>query len=259
MLINGKEVDIACYCNQEGGKFNVVSEVHNDDFIFRFCVEHECFKDLESAISYYFSTSDESAEKLAALISSYCNLEKQSFNLLEFASGYGAVTRHFKNRLTNVTVTSCDIHKEATTFIQNKLGVEAVLSESIPENLKLTKSFDVVFALSFFSHMPKKTWSRWLSSLAAQVENGGYLIFTAHGKKSLTHFGDPEVEDDGFWFQLTSEQKDLDSDEYGMTVTLPKYVKSEIKLLPEFTLIHFEEGYWWEHQDVYILRKAQEC
>ena len=67
------------------------------------------------------------------------------------------------------------------------------------------------------------------------------------------------VEDDGFWFQLTSEQKDLDSDEYGMTVTLPKYVKSEIKLLPEFTLIHFEEGYWWEHQDVYILRKAQEC
>jgi 2-polyprenyl-3-methyl-5-hydroxy-6-metoxy-1,4-benzoquinol methylase len=51
--------------------------------------------------------------------------------------------------------TAYDIHQQAIQFIQEKLKTEAVLSASRPEDLDLNRAFDVVFALSFFSHMPK--------------------------------------------------------------------------------------------------------
>jgi len=256
MLIKGIEVDISQHCHEESRALGVESAVHSDDHIYRFCAEHPGFENLRQATSYYFQSSAKSAADLEKFISTYCDINHASFDLLEFASGYGAVTRHFKNKLPKANVISCDIHHEAVSFTQNELGVEAELSESVPEELKLSKSFDVVFALSFFSHMPKSTWGRWLASLAAQVRKGGYLIFTTHGEKSLVNFGNPKVDKEGFWFKRTSEQKDLDTEEYGMTVSLPRYVTNVIGAFPELSLVYFEEGFWWGHQDVYIVRKS---
>ena len=78
----------------------------------------------EAAVLYYFSDGDRSAKLLATLI--YENLgfgRDIPFQLLEFASGYGRVTRHW-NMGSDASVTTCDIHAAAVEFNRRELGFD---------------------------------------------------------------------------------------------------------------------------------------
>ena len=154
-----------------------------------------------------------------------------------------------------MSVTSCDIHPEAINFLNEKFGVDVVLSNSIPEKLEISDKFDVIFALSFFSHMPKITFGRWLKRLSSFLKPGGYFIFTTHGLLSTAFLPDVEFDDDGFWFQPASEQEDINTSEYGLTCTQPKYVFSQIFESLELTIKCFQEGYWWGHQDLFVIKR----
>src|SRR5215510_10254902 len=110
-------------------KWNVPSDIHPDDFIFRFVYENPTFSSKEAAIQYYFNDGQNSAYQLSKLLKEVCKYEEQqNIELLEFASGYGCVTRHMRNVLPLVNVTACDIHPEATNFIKEHLNVNTILS-----------------------------------------------------------------------------------------------------------------------------------
>ncbi|MBL2068929.1 class I SAM-dependent methyltransferase, partial [Klebsiella pneumoniae] len=53
-----------------------------------------------------------------------------------------------------------------------------------------------------------------------------------------------------------SEQFDLDVNQYGQTIVSPSYVCDKIKLLPHNPIIKkYTEGFWWEHQDLWVIEK----
>lgn len=173
-------------------------------------------------------------------------------SVLEFASGYGRVSRHFRTVMPEAHVVACDIHQQAVDFLRG-LGIDACRSSSVPEELSTGRTFDVVFVLSFFTHMPRHTWTRWLKALQAQLKPGGLLIFTAHGEVSRGLMGVTELEPDGFHFTAASEQKDLPVAEYGNTVTVFDYVYGELEGT-EMRLLQFrEQGIG--HHDVYVLQR----
>jgi len=253
---NGDHSKYKTICESEAKRWGVSPEIHPDDFIFHFLFNNPSFQSKEKAIEYYFSDGFSSAEKLQNILKDICGFDGGGeINLLEFASGYGCVTRHIKNVMPFSVTIACDIHPQAVQFIEESLGTEAVLSASRPEDLFPYQEFDVVFALSFFSHMPKNTFSRWLRKLASFVKSGGYFIFTTHGLESRKYFPDCQFDKDGFYFQQSTEQKDIDIKEYGLTCTLPKYVLARIFDDPNFVLKYFHEGYWWKHQDVFIIKR----
>lgn len=181
---------------------------------------------------------------------------EQKLHLLEFVSGYGCVTRHIKNVIPFSVTTACNIHQQAVQFIKEKLGTEAVLSASRPEDLHIKPEFDVVFALSFFSHMPKNKFPQWLRKLASFVKPGGYLIFTTHGLESPKYFPNCQFDEEGFYFHPASEQKDLSTQGYGITCNHPAYAFARIFEIPKLTLKYFHEGYWWGHQDVFVVKNV---
>jgi SAM-dependent methyltransferase len=237
-------------------KMGVCPEIHKDDFIFQFLAEHPSYQPIEKAIEYYFTDGLSSAQKLSSVLKQDCGISgNQKVDLLEFASGYGCVTRHLKNVVQFLNTTACDIHKEAIDFIQQKLQTNAILSTTHPEDLKLNQEYDVVFALSFFSHMPENTSSRWLKKLASFVKKGGFLIFTTHGlvsRKLL--FPHIKFNKAGFYFNSGSEQKDISTKEYGTACTAPKYIFSETLKIANLYPTHFHGGYWWGHQDLYVFK-----
>lgn len=237
--------------------WGVKPDVHPDDFIFDFLINNPVFDSQEHAIEYYFNDGANSARKLGSILQDICKLGAGSFSLLEFASGYGCVSRHLGHVLPNCSLTVCDIHPEAVRFSEKVLGVEAIHSTSRPEDFPRDQQFDVVFALSFFSHMPKTTFTRWLRTLACLVGNPGFLLFTTHGLGSIVHIPQCEFDSDGYYFTPSSEQKDLDVQEYGTSLVKPEYVLSQIFGLVDCSLHHFHETYWWEHQDLYILRRGE--
>ena len=233
----------------------VKSDIHHKDFIFQFLIDNKVFETLEHAVAYYFDDGLKSAKNLRNLLQEICGWRGTPIKLLEFASGYGCVTRHLSNILPEVAVTSCDIHPEAMQFISEHLSVSAVLSSSLPEQLSVPDKYDIVFALSFFSHMPKATWTQWFNTLLSKVKEDGYLIFTTHGWLSRKFFGFPKLDEDGFWFEAFSEQKDLDTSEYGMTITNPLFVIHQAAKNSAGRIILFQEGSWWNHQDLYIVKR----
>ncbi len=251
--------DMRVACAAAAKKWQVSPEVHPDDFILRYLLDSPTFSSTDQALETYFEDGARSAQQLSALLNDVCGFEEQACQVLEFAAGYGRVTRHIKHAAPYCSVTACDIHPEAVRFISETLGIPAVPSTHVPEELRLDAAYDVVFALSFFSHMPKTTFSRWLQKLAALVKPEGYLIFTTHGLMSRRAAASGCVFDqDGFYFAPASEQKDLDEAEYGVAIALPRFVFSEIANIPQLTVAYFQEGSWWGHQDVFVLRAVSE-
>ena len=237
-------------------RHDVSTQIQKNDFIFQFLVSNPSFKDIAEAIDYYFDDGARSREKLTSLISQYLTEELQSIKILEFASGYGCVSRHLVKD-SRYDVTASDIHPAAMDFIAVNLGTKTLQSVRVPEEFRCP-AFDVCFALSFFSHMPDVTWSRWLKVLMNAVRPGGILIFTTQGLSSAKYFyfGDPELCDAGFWFKPESEQGDLDTMEYGQAIATPGYVFRKLSEIRAALPVFFQTGYWWGHQDVYVVRRA---
>ena len=250
--------DYVYLCRQEAARHGVVPDVHPDDFIFRFLAEHPVFSSRRLVAAYYFDDGAKSAEQIGSLVREVCGYGNESIELLEFAAGFGCVTRHLKARLPAWRILPCDIHAEAVRFLRERLSTDAVQSDSVPESLRLDRSFDVVFCLSFFSHMPKNTFARWMNSLASFVRPNGYLIFTTHGTISHErHFCDMTLDEQGFAFRPGSEQRDLDPLEYGTTVSSADFVLRCAGAMSGFRLKLFHEGAWWNHQDLYVLRRVE--
>jgi Methyltransferase domain len=224
--------------------------------ILQFILEHPGFKSKEASIEYYFRDGENSANKFKELVERCGFKTDQGHNLLEFASGYGCVSRHLQKVMPRSLITACDIHDEAIEFLQNKLGIHAILSKSNPEDLVFKEKYDLVFALSFFSHIPKNNFALWLRALKQCVKRSGYFVFTTHGLVSKRlHFGsDCQLDSEGFYFAPMSEQKDLSVADYGSTVVAPRFVFSLIEKLEGISLNYFQEGFWWGHQDVYVLK-----
>jgi hypothetical protein len=214
-------------------RFGVKSAIHPDDHIFSYLLQpHPDFKtDLDRA-TYYFEDGARSRMKLESLTREL--LLKDGHSLLEFASGYGCVTRHLTN--SSADLWACDIHPAAINFLQHNLDARAFLSSPFPEKLEVPQQFDVVFALSFFSHMPIPTWARWLVRLIQTTRSGGFVIFTTHGLKSQPNFG-ANVPPTGFWFVPTSEQSDLPTEQYGQTITTPTFVQTAIASIQGVRLV----------------------
>ncbi len=242
-------------CDEFARQVGVLPDVHPEDFIFRFLIENPVFTDKKDAIGYYFNDGAKSARRLKTLLAEVCEFGDRPIELLEFASGFGCVTRHLKGALPNVATTSCDIHPDAIRFIRDTLGATALQSASVPEDLDPGRQFDAVFALSFFSHMPKRSYARWMQKLASLAKTGGFLLFTAHGHVSRDkHLTQCQLDDEEFFFHPSSEQKDLDTAEYGTTISSARYVLRLAFGMPNLRLRYFHEGFWWEHQDLYVFQ-----
>jgi SAM-dependent methyltransferase len=233
---------------------DVASVIHAKDFMYRYMLAPSRASP-GHAINYYFEDGGRSARKLADMIAALGYGDGRSVKLLEFACGYGCVSRHLKKH-SQLDHVACDIHPEAIDFLAYQIGVKAMLSAHVPEQFKPPEKFDVIFALSFFTHMPKSSFGRWLQALFGALTVPGYLIFTTHGYKHFENAGiaPADVPADGFWFRPDSEQNDLDAAEYGASITTPDFVIGEIYRQLGAPIVSYQQNGWWQ-QDVWVVKR----
>ena len=238
----------------------VPANLHEDDFIFWFIHDQAHMTDKAVAVQDYFLSGRDGAVYVKGLLEEHPtrNLLQQGGkaghkrSLLEFAAGYGRVTRHFRTALPDMEVVACDIHPQAVQFLKS-LGVDAVTSTHGPAEFDLGRQFDVIYAFSFFTHMPRATWTPWLEALGRHLTPSGLLIFTTHGRPIQGAMGVSTLESDGFFFHPVSEQKDLDVAEYGNTVTLFDYVHRQAAKT-KLRVLQFRESGAGQ-QDLYIMQR----
>lgn len=236
--------------------FNVISDIHVEDYVFNALYSHIYKKNFDKAVEIYFHSGRYSANNIRDLVEHHYGQQDRTLSFLDFASGYGCVARHFKEVIPSAQVVAMDIHEKAFYFNQHNLKLSAVVSSTNPAEASANGQFDVVFSLSFFSHMPRATQLPWLKKLSEFVMPGGMLIFTTHGETShRTQMPHIPVDEDGFGFIAESEQFDLSTATYGHAVTYKKFMLIQIEQLSNMTLAKLGEGFWWTHQDTYVLTK----
>src|SRR5690606_36025392 len=116
--------------------YGVTPALHPEDHM----LGHFLGLNAESGLPHYFKGGYADAEQLMTTIEKL-GVNMEGIRVLEFASGYGRLTRHLK-RLCNLSV--CDIHSEAVDFISKHCGCPAFLSSSDPDKLEISQQFDVV-------------------------------------------------------------------------------------------------------------------
>ena len=177
-------------------------------------------------------------------------------SFLEFASGHGRFTRHLVKALGTERVTVSDVVPDAVDFSKETFSVAGFLSSSIPENVIWGRTYDIVFVLSLFSHLPKHTWTRWLNCLYAGVAPGGVLVFSTHGSEAAQR-QNVTLDADGFFFAPSSESLAIDAQEYGTTFTSEEFVRESIdESIGIDHLIHMKSVHFWNHQDAYVVRRT---
>ncbi len=240
-------------------QMNVAPDISADDMLFDFLVRAVFLTEHPKAVDAYFTGGQDCARRFAALCREH--LQREPTTVLEFASGYGRVARHAKHVLPATSWTCSDVHTRAVEFNADRLGLPSFISPSRPEGWTVERKFDVVFALSFFSHMPNATFTPWLERLFSNVEPGGIFVFTTHGAVSLRNMKagglNAIFNDNGFYWNAQSDQRDLNSTDYGTSAVTLSYVQRALHSLPEAELIRFQQAFWWNHQDLYVVRKRQ--
>lgn len=230
--------------------------ISDRDMLLDFLVRSVFPQDHALAIQAYFDGGEDCAKKFASLVADYSPMAE---SILEFASGYGRVARYAKQVMPQAEWISSDIHSEAVDFLNQKIGISAFPSAHSPSEWLSDRTFDVVFALSFFSHMPDRTFMAWINKLFASVRPEGVLIFTTHGADSIRMMKsggmDAAFDDRGYFWHPGSDQRDLESSEYGTSAVSLDYVTEIISLVDSAEMVRFQQGFWWNHQDLYIVKK----
>jgi 2-polyprenyl-3-methyl-5-hydroxy-6-metoxy-1,4-benzoquinol methylase len=208
-------------------RYKVSGAIHPEDFIFHYLLNASTDKPRGSQL--YFERGRSSAEGVAAIYRDYS--ARPPKQVLDFASGYGCVTRHLPEVLPGSEVFACDVLESCVNFMSQTLRFRALRSTKIPEELVIKKIFDLVVVLSLFSHLPERTFSRWLRQIVRLAAPRGIVLFTTHGQISAPHFGNPPLTADGFWHEPRMELPSLDPTHYGLSICSRRYCETCIEEL----------------------------
>jgi SAM-dependent methyltransferase len=144
--------------------------------------------------------------------------------LLDFASGYGRVTRFFLRDLPAERVWVSDVYADGVRFQEERFGVHGIVSTVRPEDFVRSERFDAITVTSLFTHLPYPRFVGWLRVLLGLLRPGGVLVFSVHGPGVLAP--EQKIPEGGILFHELSESTSLDTSDYGSTWVTEDYVLS---------------------------------
>ena len=171
--------------------------------------------------------------------------------VLDFASGWGRLTRLLEQRLRPDQIFVADIYHQAVDWQVATFGVNGVHSTKDPAALDYEGDHDIVLVGSMFSHLPTGLFHEWLVRLYRLVSERGVLAFSVHDEAILP--AGEVMDPSGLSYLRFSESDSLDLDIYGMSYVTETFVAAAIAgLAPGLSWRRFPKGLY-ENQDLYVV------
>lgn len=176
-------------------------------------------------------------------------------SLLDFASGYGRLTRALVQRMPIERLWISDIYADAVAWQAETFDVNTFVSVANPTELDHAQKHDIVFVGSLFSHLPADLFRAWLARLYAMLTPTGILAFSTHDPSLLP---DGELMDEsGIRFFRWSESGSLDPDIYGMAYVTDAFVADAVARVDSGARCrHFPKGLY-ENQVLYVVARPE--
>lgn len=183
--------------------------------------------DLDRALFAYFRSGASIADSMGQILRWRfgAGLERLE-SLLDFASGYGRVTRFLTRLVPAGRISVADIYAEGVRFQEERFGVRGLVSTVRPEELRCADRFDAILVTSLFTHLPEGTFVGWLRVLLDLLRPGGLLVFSAHSPELLA--GPVEMPESGLLFAELSESGSLAKSDYGSSWVTEAFVRRAV-------------------------------
>lgn len=208
--------------------FNI--SIARDDIMFMTSLG--VLKSFNETCKTYFTDGYRSFNVLRKLVNSKYGAVGFNGKILDFASGYGRVSRFLAGYYGSDHIVVSEVKEDAVNFQTRQFGVKGMYSVFEPDELKCENKFDVVFVGSLFTHLPEILFVKWILKLAAMLTPTGMLIFTVHDKSLY-----PGSADFDFCFKTDSEDqffsfvenKIIERECYGVTFVSEKFVSGVLE------------------------------
>lgn len=237
----------------------VSREIHPNCEMFRYA-KLQLQNDVD-ATNYYFQSAEFLLTRFYQLLKEL-DVQPCQKTILDFACGYGRLTRHFVSNFE--AVTASDLEQEMMDFVSRELGCSTFLSDVDGSRVrKHNNKYDIVFCFSLFTHLNGEIWGQWFDSLFNLVNEHGLFIISAHGHDLFRKI-DPNFDErhnfndlNNFVFWETNETYGrLPTNYYGCNVINENFIRNHISNRSNITLLkHYEMGEFDLYHDVYIFQK----
>jgi ubiquinone/menaquinone biosynthesis C-methylase UbiE len=137
----------------------------------------------------------------------------------------------------------------------------SIASFSVNDNLPplpfADSTFDLIYSISIFTHLPEDMQFAWLAELARVLVAGGYAVLTVHGSRlfprdALGQALTREFDDKGFYYSMSAGTEGLPN-YYQTTFHSNKYISEYWSKF--FTVEEILERGAGRVQDVIVCRK----
>jgi len=147
---------------------------------------------------FYFDSKN-SAIWLLDLLKKHIQLK--NVNILDWGCGPGRIIRH----LPEIIDKSCSVYGtdyNPKTIAWNRKTISDInfnLNYTYPPLPYVDNSFDIVYSISIFTHLPEDLHFEWFNELIRITKNNGIIFLTLHGKVFKTKLtpGEQKIFDTG--------------------------------------------------------------
>ncbi|MFN7942717.1 MAG: class I SAM-dependent methyltransferase [Thermoanaerobaculia bacterium] len=212
--------------------------------------------DWDGALADYLRDGAEVATSIRQLAEAWRGGFAGLGELLDFASGYGRVTRHLVRELPPARLWVADVVGEAVAAQERRFGVHGLVSTTDPAAWRCDRRFDLVFVTSLFTHLPERTFRAWLSRLVEVLAPAGLLAFSVHDAS----LAPPDLRPGsaGMAFLPESESRTLDPRDYGTAWVTPGFVSAAVAAIdPRLRSLRVPRGLCGFHDLWLVAREGQ--
>jgi len=133
-----------------------------------------------AAAGEYHRTGRKVADQIEAVLAAHGRPLATHRRILDFGCGPGRVTDCIHDRHPGADLSGCDIDPEAIAWANRELGDVASfhVNKTEPPLPFEDETFDLVYGISVFTHLPENLQWAWFSELRRVVKPGGLVLTT---------------------------------------------------------------------------------
>jgi len=182
--------------------------------------------------------------------------------VLDFGCGSGRVLRFLRDRPESCRLHGTDIDEQAIAWCRKHLPFASWSANApMPRTAYPDRTFDLIYAISVFTHIDEEMQFAWLAELGRIAKPGAVLLLTVHGEHTRSEFPEHDkalVAQNGFMYTVLKTGRfkpDGLPDFYQVTHHTRAYI--EDRWSAYFDLAGYVERGLNAHQDAVILLNRQ--
>ena len=178
-------------------------------------------------------------------------------NVLDFGCGCGRTLVWLKDRVQLPQLYGTDIDNEAISWCRENLSFAKFgANNPLPPLQYPPETFDLIYAISVFTHLDEDYQFRWLNELKRVTTPKGIILLTVNGRrlwKDLRHEDIIDIEKRGFKFVTSNTMRGIFPEWYQNAYHKKQYILNCYSTY--FQVLDYIPGGMNNRQDVVILQK----